>query len=185
MTTQGAGTIASRRVYTGRVVNLDIDTVRFPDGSSGDLEIIRHPGAAAVVPVLSEEAASDPQILLIRQYRHATDGAIWEVPAGCLAAGESPADCARRELLEETGATAAKLEPLTTIYTTPGFTDERIHLFAAWGLAVHQHSRDRDEFLETVPLPLSTVLGMIRTGEIGDGKTLAAVLFFAGFRLGL
>lgn len=185
MTTQGSGKIASRRVYSGRVVNLDVDTVRFPDGSSGDLEIVRHPGAAAIVPVLSEETASDPQILLIRQYRHATDGAIWEVPAGCLAAGESPADCARRELLEETGATAAKLEPLTTIYTTPGFTDERIHLFAAWGLAVREHSRDRDEFLETVPLPLSTVLGMIRTGEIADGKTLAAVLFFAGFRLGL
>jgi len=96
--------LGTRRVYSGRVLDLDIDTVRFPDGSVGELEMIRHSGASAVVPVLSDCAAADPEILLIRQFRHAADGLIWEVPAGRLDPGETPDDCARRELLEEAGA---------------------------------------------------------------------------------
>ena len=185
MTEEPPGRISSRRLYTGRVLNLDVDTVRYPDGTSGDLEMIRHPGASAIVPVLSDEAASDPQILLIRQYRYAAGGTVWEVPAGRLDPGETPEACARRELLEETGATATRFDHLTTIFTTPGFTDERIHLFAAWGLTVSSHRREADEFLEAHPLELSRVLGMVRDGAITDSKTIAAVLFFAGFRLGV
>jgi ADP-ribose diphosphatase len=83
------GRVASRRVYTGRVLNLDVDTVRFPDGTSGELEMIRHPGAAAVVPVLTPDGSKDPQILLITQYRYAADGSVWEIPAGRLEQGES------------------------------------------------------------------------------------------------
>jgi ADP-ribose pyrophosphatase len=167
-------------------VSLDVDTVRFPDGSSGELEIVRHSGAAAVVPVLSDQNSSDPFILLIRQYRYAAGGRVWEVPAGRLDQGEDPEACARRELLEETGAVAGRLERLTTIYTTPGFTDERIHIFAAWDISMTgQSRRDRDEFMEVTSLPLSRVLGMARDGEITDGKTLVAVLYFAGFRMGL
>ena len=99
--------LASRRVYTGRVVRLDVDTVRFPDGSTGELEIIRHPGAAAIVPCLSDPRTSDdPTILLIRQFRYAAGGPLWEVPAGTLDPGEEPEACARRELLEEAGVTA-------------------------------------------------------------------------------
>lgn len=185
MTDVEPGQLASQRVYTGRVVNLDVDTVRFPDGSSGELELIRHPGAAAVVPVLSPKDAEDPQILLIRQYRYAAGGTIWEVPAGKLDPGESPEACARRELLEEAGVRAGHVERLTSILTTPGFTDERIHLFAAWDLAEGEHRREADEFMEVRPLALSQVLRMIRDGEISDGKTICAVLFFSGFRLGL
>jgi len=179
------GRLASRRVYSGRIVNIDMDTVRFPDGSSGELELIRHPGAAAVVPVLSPPNSSDPQILLIRQYRYAAGGTIWEVPAGKLDEGEDPETCARRELLEEAGVRAGRLDRLTTILTTPGFTDERIHLFAAWDLAPGEHRREADEFMEVRPVALSSVLEMIRDGVIADGKTICAVLFFSGFRLGL
>lgn len=185
MTAGAPGQIASRRIFTGKIVNLDVDTVRFPDGSTADLEMIRHPGSAAVVPVLSDEAASDPQILMLRQYRYAAGGPIWEVPAGRVDPGEDPEACARRELLEEAGATARRLERLTTIYTTPGFTDERIHLFAAWGLSVDQHRREPDEFMELAALPISRVLAMMRSGEMADAKSMVAVLFFAALRPGL
>ncbi len=185
MTSERPGQVGARRVYSGRVLNLDVDTVRYPDGSSGELEMIRHPGAAAVVPVLSGAEAADPQILLIRQYRYATGGTIWEIPAGRLEPGEAPEACARRELMEEAGALAGRLEKLTTIYTTPGFTDERIHLFAAYDLVAGQPRREADEFLEVTPQPLSRVLGLIKDGELCDAKTVCAVLFFAGFRLGL
>jgi len=103
--------LATRRVYAGRVVRLDVDTVRFPDGSTGELELIRHPGAAAVVPCLTDPKGSDPTILMIKQYRYAAGGSLWEVPAGTLDPNEAPDACARRELLEETGVTAERLEP--------------------------------------------------------------------------
>ena len=179
--------LASRRIYTGRVLNLDVDSVRFPDGSSGELEMIRHPGAAAVIPVLTADGSDDPQLLLIRQYRYATGGQIWEIPAGRLEEGESPEACARRELLEETGATAGRWDRLTTIYTTPGFTDERIHIFAARDLVVRPQEtrRESDEFMEVRPVSVRAAIEMIREGEIVDGKTIVAVLFFAGFQLGL
>jgi len=179
--------LASRRIYTGRVLNLDVDTVSYPDGTSGELEMIRHPGAAAVLPVLSADDAADPQLLLIRQYRYAAGGSIWEIPAGRLEPGESPEECARRELLEEAGATARRWKRLTTVYTTPGFTDERIHLFAAFDLVVKPESqrREPDEFMELKAMPTSQVLGMVRDGELVDGKTAVAVLFFAGFHLKL
>ena len=181
------GPIATRRIHTGRVITLDIDTVRFPDGSTGEMEMFRHSGASAVLPVLSAADAADPQVLLIRQYRYATDGYIWEVPAGRLDGPEDPLVCARRELLEETGATAERLDRLTTIYPTPGFCDERIHLFAAHGLQVDESRarREPDEFVELKPVELSRVLGMIRDGEISDAKTICCVLFYAGFRAGL
>jgi len=179
--------IASRRIYTGRVLNLDVDTVRFPDGSTGELEMIRHPGAAAVVPVLTADGSDDPQILLIHQYRYAAGGSVWEIPAGRLEPGETPEECARRELLEEAGATAARWDRLTTIFTTPGFTDERIHLFAARDLRVNPQEtrREPDEFMEVRPVSVRAALEMIRNGEIVDGKTIVAVLFFAGFQLDL
>jgi ADP-ribose pyrophosphatase len=178
------GQIASRRVHTGRIVNLDDDTVRFPDGSTGELEIFRHPGASAVVPFLSDPAGDDPQVLLIKQYRYAAGGFIYEIPAGRLDAGEDPADCARRELQEETGCTAERVERLTTIVTTPGFCDERIHLFMAVGLTMGEHHREKDEFLEVEHVTLSAALQMVERGEIQDSKTVCGLLFAAGFRAG-
>jgi ADP-ribose pyrophosphatase len=175
--------LASRRVHSGRVVRLDVDTVRFPDGSTGELEVIRHPGAAAIVPCASDPGGDDPTILLIRQYRYAAGGALWEIPAGTLEPGEDPEQCARRELLEEAGVAAARIERLTSILTTPGFTDEVIHLYLASGLETKAPQRERDEFIEVVPQPLSQVLTRIRDGEVRDAKTIVAILYMAGFVL--
>jgi ADP-ribose pyrophosphatase len=177
--------LATRRIYAGRVVRLDVDTVRFPDGSTGELEVIRHPGAAAVVPCASDPAGGDPTILMIKQYRYATGGSLWEIPAGTLAPGESPEACARRELLEETGVAAQRLDHLTSIWTTPGFTNETIHLYVASGLTAGTPARERDEFIEVAPQQLSHVLAAVKDGEIRDAKTIAAILYMARFTLGL
>jgi ADP-ribose pyrophosphatase len=173
----------SKRIHTGRVINLDVDTVRFPDDSKGELEIIRHPGAAAVVPFASDPRGDDPIVLLIQQYRYATDGTLIEIPAGRLNPGEDPRACAQRELLEEVGVKAGRVERLTTIWTTPGFTDERIHLFWAADLTADKHAREPDEFIEVVRKPLSESLELIRSGVISDAKTALALLFVAGFVL--
>jgi len=173
----------SKRIHTGRVINLDVDTVRFPDGSTGELEIIRHPGAAAVVPFASDPRGDDPIVLLIQQYRYATDGTVIEIPAGRLNPGEDPRVCAQRELLEEAGVKAGRVERLTTIWTTPGFTDERIHLFWAADLTADKHAREPDEFIEVVRKPLSEALELIHSGVISDAKTALALLFVAGFVL--
>ena len=176
--------VATRRMYTGRVINLDVDTVRFPNGTIGELEMIRHPGASAVVPFLSDPAGDDPQVLLIRQYRYAAERYLYEIPAGRLDPGEAPDACARRELQEETGCVAARVEHLTTMYTTPGFTDERIHLFMAVGLTRGEDAREADEFIEIEPMPLSRALSLVERGEIQDGKTALGLLYAAGFRAG-
>jgi ADP-ribose pyrophosphatase len=176
------GLIRSRPVHNGRIVNLSIDTVRFPDGSTGELEMIRHSGASAVLPVLSDPSGPDPQILLIRQYRYAAGGYMLEVPAGRPdQPGEDWEVCARRELEEETGLTARTLTRLTTIYTTPGFTDELIHLFMATDLEQGATRPDPDEFFEPVTMTLSDALARIRSGEISDGKTICTILYAAGF----
>ena len=177
--------LACRPIYSGRVVNLDVDTVRYPDGSTGELEMIRHPGAAAVLPFASDPHGADPTVLLIRQYRYAAGGPLLEIPAGRLGAGEEPVECARRELREEIGVTAGTIEHLTTIWTTPGFTNERIHLFWAAELTAGAHAREPDEFIEVVPTPLSQALALVRDGGICDVKTVAAILYMAGFSLGL
>jgi ADP-ribose pyrophosphatase len=174
--------VSTERLYTGKVVNLDRDTVRFPNGSTGQLEMIRHPGASAVVPFLDEPRAPDPRIYLIRQFRHAADNSIWEIPAGRLDPGETPATCAQRELEEEIGMTADVLARLATVYTTPGFTDEKIHLFMAHELKKGTHRREADEFMEVQTRRWSEVLDMIRTGQIQDAKTLVAILFIQEFR---
>lgn len=180
----GTSRQSTRRVYTGRVLNLDIDRVRFPDGSEGELEMIRHPGASAVVPFLSDPSGNDPQVLLIQQYRYAAERYLYEIPAGRLDVGEEPLVCARRELREETGCEAERVEPLTTIYTTPGFTDEKIHLFIAVGLTRGESLREADEFIEVESMPISHALELIGKGEIQDAKTVVGLLFAAGFRVG-
>lgn len=175
----------ARRVYQGRVINLDIEPVRFPDGTMGSLEMVRHPGASAVLPVLSDPSRDrDPEILLVRQFRHAANDFIYEVPAGRLDENESPEHCAERELREETGYTAARLDPLTSFYTTPGFTDELIHAFLASDLTKGATSHEHDEFITVETFRLSAALGMIGAGQIVDGKTIITLLFAATYRLG-
>jgi ADP-ribose pyrophosphatase len=166
------------------VINLDIDQVRFPNGRVGELEIIRHSGASAVIPFLGDPAGDDPTILLIRQYRYAADGFIYEIPAGRLEPDEPPEQCAVRELREETGCTAAKMEHLYTMYTTPGFTDEKIHLFVATGLQRGESALESDEFVEVVPTAMSAALRLIKDGTINDAKTALSILYVAGFFLG-
>ena len=173
--------IKAERIYTGRVLNLDADTVRFPDGSTGLLEMIRHPGASAVLPFLDDPTEPDPRVVLIRQFRHAADDFIYEVPAGRLDPGESPEECAARELAEETGYRAARLEHLTTIYTTPGFIDEKIHLFMASGLREGEHRREADELLELHRFRWSEVMELVRSGKVMGSKSLTTILFVQCF----
>lgn len=178
------GKIKGERVYTGKIIAVDRDTVRFPDGSIGELDIIRHPGASAVVPFLSAPDGDDPQILLVRQYRYAAGQYLYEIPAGRLDPGEDPRDCAIRELREETGCTAQSMEHLVTMYTTPGFTDERIHLFMATGLERGDTAHEADEFMTVETVTLSHALQLIKEGQIPDGKSAVAILYAAGFRAG-
>ena len=160
-----------------------MDTVEFPDGRVGELEMVRHPGASAVLPFLTDPRGDDPQILLIRQFRHAADGFIYEIPAGKLDGGEDPAVCAARELREETGCTAERLERVYTFYTTPGFTDERIHAFMASGLTRGEHKHEADEYMSLEAVGLSRALDMIKSGEISDAKSALTILYVAGFLL--
>lgn len=175
--------ITTERKYSGRVIDLDVDTVKFPDGSIGHLEMIRHSGAAAVVPLLDPPDAADPRVLLLRQFRHAADGYLWEIPAGRLEPGEPPEACARRELREEAGFTAGQVIPLVPIFTTPGFTDELIHLFYAQNLSPVPTAREPDEFMEVHEIRWSEVGRRIRRGEIRDAKTLTALMFVQCFIL--
>jgi ADP-ribose pyrophosphatase len=170
------GRIGGERIWQHRFLDAHLDRVRYPDGSEGDQVLIHHPGASAVVPFLGNPDEKDPEILLLHQYRYATGGELWEIPAGRLEPNEAPIDCARRELLEETGYSCERLEPMTFLWTTPGFTDERIHLFRASRLTQGKAAREADEFIEVVSRPLSVILAMIRRGEITDGKTLVGIL---------
>ncbi len=176
--------LASELLYSGRIVKLYKDKVRFPDGSTGELDIVRHPGASAVLPFLSDPEGEDPQLLLIKQFRYAADGFVYEIPAGLLEDGEDPKDCARRELREETGCTSSKIEHLFSFFTTPGFTDEKIHVFMATGLERGETAHESDEFMTLETVTLSHALQLIQKGEIQDGKTALAILFAAGFRAG-
>lgn len=146
--------------------------MRLSDDRTSELEIVRHPGAAAVVAI--DERG---RVTLIRQYRHAAGASIWEIPAGRLDGGESPAACARRELEEETGLAAGSLEPLGVILTTPGFSDERIHLFLARGLGRTTTRLEADESIERVrAVPLAEAVAMVRRGRIQDAKSALALL---------
>lgn len=159
-----------RNIYAGKVVTLNVDTVQLPNGVTIDLETIRHPGAAAVVPI-----KDDGTVVLIRQFRHAAGGFIYEIPAGKLSPGEDPLHCAARELEEEVGYRASSFELLSSIFTAPGFADEVIHVYKATGLTKGRQQLDRDEVLEVVEMPLDQAINRIRDGTIRDGKTIVGL----------
>jgi ADP-ribose pyrophosphatase len=164
----------AKTIHRGTIVHLRLERARLPGGPEIELEVVRHSGAAAVV-ALDERG----HVTLIRQFRHAAGGTIWEVPAGRLDAGEAPEACARRELEEEVGLRAAEVEPLGTILTTPGFCDERIHLFLARRLSTVETRRELDEAIEeVVVMPLAEAVSMAIDGRIADAKTVIA-LFLA------
>lgn len=159
-----------RNIYTGRVLTLNIDTVTLPNGATIDLEMVRHPGAAAIVPF-----KDDGTVVLIRQFRHAAGGFIYEIPAGKLHLGEDPKACAARELEEEIGYKTDDLELVTSIFTAPGFTDEVIHIYKANRLTKGKQQLDRDEILEVVEVSLDDAIAMIRDGSIRDAKTIVGL----------
>lgn len=168
-------TVIKEGAYAGTFLSVDIERVCLPDREPFELEMIRHPGAAAVVPVDDEG-----NVILVRQYRHAAGGYILEIPAGKLDRDtdgnpEPPLACAKRELEEETGYRAERFTPMGFIYTTPGFTDEIIWLFLAEGLSQGQQKLERDEVLTVKSMPLSSALDLALSGGIEDGKTVAGL----------
>ncbi len=165
--------VSSRTVYEGRVIReLSVQEVALPNGHTVTLELIRHPGAVAVVPVDSQGNA-----VLVRQYRHATGSWLLEVPAGKLDhPGEAPEDCARREVEEETGYLAGDLVALGWIWTTPGFTNEKIFLYLARDLTASRSNLQDDEVLTVERVPLAEAIRLAEAGEITDGKSVCALL---------
>ena len=160
----------TKNIFTGKVLTLNIDTVTLPNGVTIDLEIVRHPGAAAVIPLKDNET-----VVLIKQFRHAAGGFIFEIPAGKLHPGEDPRNCAIRELEVEVGYQAGKLELLSSIFTAPGFTDEVIHIYKASELKKGRQNLDRDEVLEVVEVSLRDAIEMMRVGKIRDAKTMVGL----------
>ncbi len=162
--------LGRRILHTGPVGSFGLYDLELPTGARCTLELLRHPGAAAVVPFLDAR-----RIVMLRQYRFAADGYIWEVPAGKLDAGETPEACAARELREETGYRAGRIERTGSILTTPGFTDERIHLFCARDLEPGAMAHQDSEVIEIREVAFAEALAMIDRGEIVDAKSIAAL----------
>lgn len=161
---------ATRLIHDAGFMKFRQEDLLLPNGAECSLAILRHPGAACVLPV-----RPDGSVVLIRQYRHAAGGFILEAPAGKLDGDETPESCALREIEEEAGLSAGRLHRLGPILTTPGFTDEVIHLFAATQLTSVPARPEHDEIIETLPMPLAAALELARSGEIRDGKTLCAL----------
>jgi ADP-ribose pyrophosphatase len=170
--------LSTKRIYTGKVLKLDLDTVALPNGRTTELEILRHPGASAVVPI-----KEDGRVVLIRQLRHAAGGFIYEIPAGKLDPQEDPRVCAARELEEEVGYCAGHLELLTSIWTAPGFTDEVIYIFLGTKLEVGKQNLDQDEVLEIVEWSLEEAMGRIQDGTIQDAKTIIGLQMAFGRKI--
>lgn len=161
-------TLSTEPIFSGKVISLQVDTVELPDGSTGKREIIKHPGAVAVV------AVKDGRLLLVDQYRQALGRCELEIPAGKLEKGEDPMEAAKRELQEETGYTCGKITHLHSFYTSPGFADEIIHLYLAEDLTAGEMELDEDEFIEVYEATLEETLGYISEGRIADAKTILA-----------
>lgn len=174
MTDLNEKTLITEPIYLGKLVKLYKETVELPDGTQAMREIVRHPGAVAVVPLLDGD-----RVMLVRQYRTAAQRVMLEIPAGTLEPGEDPAPAAARELQEEIGYKPGKLERLGGEYTAPGYTSEYIHLFVAIDLTPSVLQGDSDEFIDTVSVPFDEALRMIERGEIEDGKTIIGLLWVA------
>lgn len=167
----GFEVVDSRQEYEGAIISLFLDKVRFPGGKVFEREVVRHVPVVAVVPVTDSN-----EVIMVEQYRHPVGRDVLEIPAGLMIDDEEPAACAARELEEETGVSARSIEKIGEFYTTPGFSDERVHLFVATGLTDGDKQPHEDEILETVRVPLSQAVEMALAGRIEDSKTLIGVL---------
>lgn len=162
-------TLSTKTLYSGKVVTLELSEAELPNGNNALREVVRHPGGAAVLLV------NDGKILLERQFRFPYNKVIWEIPAGKLNNGENPEHAARRELEEETGYCAEKLERLVEVYPSPGYTDEIIYVFKADAATLEKQHLDDDEFVNAEFVEIPRIEEMIESGEICDAKTIAAV----------
>jgi 8-oxo-dGTP pyrophosphatase MutT (NUDIX family) len=169
-----SATINKRSIlHRGRVFTLVSENITLENGVTIDLDFVRHPGAAAIVPMLNET-----DVVLIKQYRHALGKYIWEIPAGTLDPQETPISCAKRELTEETGYSAGGWQELGEITPVPGYSDERIHIFLATELVPAEQHLDQDEMLDVNKINFQEAMKMIHRREIRDGKTISG-LFMA------
>ena len=157
--------------YEGRIINLRVDEARLPDGTTAAREVIEHPGGVGIIALTDEG-----EVLLVQQYRYPYGEITTEIPAGKRDRGEDPLETGKRELAEETGATADNFTPLGVVYPTPGYCDEIIHLYLATGLHFAEMHPDEDEFLDVLRLPLATLVEREMAGDIPDAKTQIAAL---------
>jgi ADP-ribose pyrophosphatase len=170
-------TISSKPIYEGKVISLQVDTVRLPNGETSTREIVRHPGAVCVLALL------DDKMLVVEQYRKALGRSLVEIPAGKLEPGEDPLEAAKRELEEETGYRCDSLRLVSSFYTSPGFADELLHLYVAENLVKGTVKLDEDEFLECEAISLDQAKAYMADRRIGDAKTMTAVYAWQVYKL--
>jgi len=171
-------TIESKRAFSGRLINVRLDTVTTPDGATGVREVVEHPGAVLLIALDDQD-----NVLLVRQYRHPVGKRLFELPAGTLDEGEDPRTCAERELREETGYRPRSLEELGGFFLSPGYCNEYIHVFLATGLEESPLDTGDEDDLAALRLPLAEALRMVERGEIQDAKSLAALLMLSRRRV--
>ena len=162
--------IDSKNLFTGKVIKLYLDNVMLPNKKIATREKVSHPGAVGIVPVNKES-----KLILVEQYRYPVESTLLEIPAGKLDKGEDPADCAGRELHEEIGATGGKLIHLASFYTSPGFSDEILHLYLATDFERKENKLDEDEFLHVYVMDLGDTVSLIKKGKIMDAKTIIGI----------
>ncbi len=163
-------TVSTKTVFNGKIVDVQIDMVALPNGELAQRDIVRHPGGVGIVAI-----TDDNKIIMVKQFRKPIDKAIYEIPAGKLDENEDTEVCGKRELKEETGATAQSFEYLGFMYPSPGFTDEVTHMYLATGLTFGEDNPDEDEFLDVEYFTIDQVLNMIMNNEINDAKTVIGV----------
>ncbi len=166
-------TITSQNIYKGKILNLRVDEIELPDGRNSKREIVEHSGGVTIIAI-----TDDNEILLVKQYRKPAEDVLLEIPAGKLEPGEAPLSCAKRELVEETGYQTDEIKKLFSFYTSPGYSNEIIHLFIARGLTFIGQDTDSDEFIEVVKIKKQEIMGLINSGKIRDSKTIIGLLRF-------
>jgi ADP-ribose pyrophosphatase len=163
-------TVSEKHIYTGNIINVEKVTVTLPDGRLATRDIVRHPGASAVIPLNKSD-----ELYMVRQYRKPLEAVSLEIPAGKLDPGEDPAVCAERELKEETGLSASQIIHIASIHSTPGFSDEILHLYAAVGLQEGDACADEDEFISTEKYKVDELIRMVLDGKITDAKSIIGI----------